>query len=403
MELTQMEQMLRWLDEERKQDKLLIAALQERLEQQQELILAQARTLEALQQQINGLELELHRTDTYPEMLSRQAQETQGKIEELRDMIRREHSESERIRQSDVQMITDRLVELEARLRVLPRYEEQLKAREAGEARLQGQYQQINATVSDLSKRLEERAQTLVYIEEQRRADTRRITVLEGALPPLGQSIKELERKQTQMEDTLRKLPGRIDEVLQIAKSYEPRIEELRVADFQREQRMKQYADQAEQVKAEVARLVEQTQKYALLYNQNKQALESLESFETRLEKRQAEVAEMQRLTEERFKRQWEEWQANLARDWQKWTLAEEDRWRRRDLEEQRTQARFAELDQMNEFFYRNIADLWDELRASWERWIKGAQETARATSESLTQHAREVRRFAEEENKELL
>ena len=34
MEITQLEQMIRWLDEERKRDKTTIAALQERLEQQ---------------------------------------------------------------------------------------------------------------------------------------------------------------------------------------------------------------------------------------------------------------------------------------------------------------------------------------------------------------------------------
>ncbi len=403
MELTQMEQMLRWLDEVRKQDKLLLLSLQERLAQQQELIAAQAREIEGLRQQLALLEDDIKRTDAYPEMISRNAQEAQAKYEELRDMIRRERGETERVRQADVQMLNERIIELDNRIRPYARYEEQLKAREAGEMRLQSQYQQIAAEMSELSKRIDERAQSLIYIEEQRRADARRITALEGAIPPLQQSIKELERKQAYLEDTLRKMPARIEEALQIAKSYEPRIEELRVADFQREQRMKQYADQAEQVKAEVARLIEQTQRYALLYNQNKQALESLEAFETRLEKRQAEVAEMQRLMEERLKRQWEEWQANLARDWQKWTLAEEDRWRRRDLEEQRTQTKFAELDKLNEFFYKSIVDLWEEMRNSWDRWMKAVQEAGRLNNESLTQHARDARRFAEEEHKELL
>ncbi len=403
MELTQMEQMLRWLDEERKQDKLLIIALQEQLAQQREVITAQARELEALRHQLANVESDVRRTDTYPEMITRLAQETQAKIEELRDQMRRERTDAERVRQSDVQMLNEQIIELDNRIHQMTPYGEMLKMREAGEMRLQSQYQQLAATVSELSKRIEERAQTLVYIEEQRRADARRITALEGALPPLSQSIKELERKQALLEDNLRKLPPRIEEVLQVAKSYEPRIEELRVADFQREQRMKQYADQAEQVKAEVARLVEQTQRYALLYNQNKQALGSLEAFEARLEKRQAEVAEMQRLTEERLKRQWEEWQAELARDWQKWMLAEEDRWRRRDLEEQRIQNKFAELDELNEFFYHNVVDLWDELRNTWDRWLKAVQEAGRSNNESITQRGRDARRFAEEKHKELL
>ncbi len=63
-----------------------------------------------------------------------------------------------------------------------------------------------------------------------------------------------------------------MDEAIEIAKSYDPRIEALRVADFQREQRVKKYLEQAEVVEGEVQRLVEQTQKYALLYNQNKQS-----------------------------------------------------------------------------------------------------------------------------------
>ena len=175
------------------------------------------------------------------------------------------------------------------------------------------------------------------------------------------------------------------------------------MADFQREQRMKQYAEQAEHVNAEVERLVAQTQKYALLYNQNKQALEGLDAFQVRLEKRQNEISEMQRLTEERLKRQWEEWQTTFARDWQKRQVVAEDRWRRQDLSNQSFKEHFVGIDEQVELYYREIVALWEEVRAAADRWSNALQEASVDNQEVPTERLRDLRRFAEEKHKELL
>jgi hypothetical protein len=209
--------------------------------------------------------------------------------------------------------------------------------------------------------------------------------------------------RQARLEDSIRKIPAQVDEAIQIAKSYAPRIEELRIADFQREQRVKQYIDQAAQVNQEVTRLVEQTQKYALLYNQNRQALDGLDAFQVRLEKRQNEIAEMQRLIEERLKRQWEEWQTTFARDWQQRSVAEEDRWRRQDLANQRVTEHFADIDEQVELSLREIVAVWEEMRAAVERWGKATREIIASNQETPTQRLKALRRFAEEKHKELL
>ncbi|OQA17717.1 MAG: hypothetical protein BWY63_02290 [Chloroflexi bacterium ADurb.Bin360] len=175
------------------------------------------------------------------------------------------------------------------------------------------------------------------------------------------------------------------------------------MADFQREQRVRQYLDQAAQVQAEVARLVEQTQKYALLFNQNKQALDALESFRVRLEKRQNEIAEMQRLNEERLKREWEEWQSAFARDWQKRLVTEEDRWRREDLMDQRFTEHFVQLDETSKLYFDELAALWEELRQLADRWGNLVRDKVLADQEIPAQRLKALRRFAEEKRKDLL
>lgn len=403
MELSQLEQMLRWLDEERKRDKALIAAQQERLEQQAQTLESQAALIHSMQQDISSLRADLRRTDDYADMIEKVHRDLSSSVEELKAQTRRERQESEQMRRAEIETLNDLIADMEKKSRPLYHYAEALKAREAGEQRLQGLVQTLTNSLADLTKRTEDRMQSIVYIEEQRRADTRRISSIEGELPNLRKGHDELAARLIRLEDNLRKLPTRVDEAIEIAKSYDPKIEALRVADFQREQRVKQYLDQAAKVDAEVARLVEQTQRYALLYNQNKQALDGLEAFQARLEKRQNEIAEMQRLTDERLKRQWEEWQAAFARDWQKRQVTDEDRWRRQDLSNQKLTTHMAEIDDQAELYYRELVALWEELRGSLDRWRRAVQETLAENQQAPDEHLKELRRFAEDKYKHLL
>ncbi len=403
MEITQLEQMIRWLDEERKRDKTQIAALQERLEQQIQTLQSQSAEIEELRKELVTLRTDIRRTDDYPSMIETTQRDLTSNIEAFKTRVRRERLEAEQNRRGEIEILNDMIAELDKKLRPVLRFDEQLEARAAGEQRLQGQVQTVTNALSDFTKRTEDRLQSIVYLEEQRRADTRRITELETEIPPLRKRGDELSARLMRLEDGIRKLPTRVDEAIEIAKSYEPRIEELRVADFQREQRVKKYLEQAAQVETEVQRLVEQTQKYALLHNQNKQALESLTVFEERLEKRQNEIAEMQRLTEERLLRQWEEWQAAFARDWQKRAVAEEDRWRRQDLANQQATERFADLDEQVILHYQEIVALWEELLANVERWNRTLQDAVRPNQAMPSDHLKDLRRYAEEKYKQLL
>ncbi|MDF1512326.1 MAG: hypothetical protein P1S60_00810 [Anaerolineae bacterium] len=403
MEVSQLEQMIRWLDDERKRDKTAIAALQEQLEQQTQLIQSQGQDITNLQQKLNSVQSEVRRTDDYPAMIEKTNRDLTGSVDSLRAQVRRERLENEQVRRAEIETLNDMIADLDKRTRPYVRYEEQLATRAAGEQRIQGQVQTVTNDLADLSKRTEDRLQSIVYLEEQRRADARRIIAVEGDLPPLRKGIDDVQAKLSRLEDNLRKIPTRVDQAIEIARSYDPRIEELRISDFQREQKVKQYLEQAEQVDAEVTKLVEQTQKYALLYNQNTQALDGLQAFQSRLEKRQNEIAEMQRLTEERLRKQWDEWQATFARDWQKRMVTEEDRWRRQDLTNQNALERFKVIEDQEDYLLVELIALWEELRGVSDRLGLAIQEATRAGQPEPDAHLKELRRYAEEKHVQII
>ena len=232
----------------------------------------------------------VRRTDDYPSMIETTQRDLGGQVDALKAQIRRERLESDQNRRAEIELLNDMIADLEKRIRPTLRYEEQLEARAAGEQRLQGQMQTLSSSVSDFTRRTDDRLQSIVYLEEQRRADTRRVGEVEGELPGLRQRADELAARMIRLEDSIRKLPAQVDEAIEIASRTSRGSRSCRVSDFQREQRVKKYMEQAAQVNEEVQRLVEQTQRYALLYNQNRQALDGLTAFEERLERRQNEI-----------------------------------------------------------------------------------------------------------------
>ncbi len=403
MELSQLEQMVRWLDEERKKDKATIAALQGLTEQQALALEAQERELKALRQQLGILEADIRRTDDYPALTEKARRELEARLDDLQGHFQRELADHQQMWQRSLAALQEELIELDRRTKAIPRLEESVRARLESEQRLQTRLQQLAAAFDDFAKRTEDRLQAIVYLEEQRRADLRRITALENDVAGLRQELKPIAPRIARLEEGLRKLSTRIEEVAKLVKSYDPRIEALRVADFQREQRVKKYLDQAARVDQELARLVKETQKYTLLYNQNQQALTALDDFRARLETRQNELLEMLRLNEERMKRQWEEWQESYARDWQRRLVTEEERWRRQELSNQQVQQVLSEVNEDIKLYYEEIMALWKELQASVRRWEKGVQGMVREGVVVPQQHLKTLRQYGETRHKELL
>ncbi len=403
MELSQIEQMVRWLDEERKKEKAALTALQGLVEQQNLTIEAQAREIKELRQQLGMLEADIRRTDDYPALVEKAQRDLRADLDEMRNQFQRELAESSQMWRTSLEALQQEVIALDRQVKAIPRLEEAVRARLEGEQRLQSRLQQLAAAFEDFTKRTEDRLQAIVYLEEQRRADLRRITTLESDVSSLRQEVGQIPTRLARLEEGLRKATSRTEEVVKIVKSYDPKIEALRVADFQREQRVKKYLDQAAQVDQELARLIKETQKYTLLFNQNQQALAALDDFRARLETRQNEMLEILRLNEERMKRQWEEWQESFSRDWQRRLIAEEDRWRRQELANQQVEQTLGELNEDAKLYYEEIMALWKELQESMRRWEKAVQGLTRDNTATPQQHLKTLRQHGETRHKELL
>jgi chromosome segregation ATPase len=392
MEQSQVDQMLKWLDEERRKDKALIAALQERVELQAQQLARQEEQLTTLQETTARLEALLSRVTGFTETVEQVKTDVVQMLDQRDERWRKEQRESERSHQLEISALRDEMARLQEQVRAIQRLEEGLTGMQAESRRLNEALQKLEIAIADLSKRSEERVQTVVYLEEQRRADNRRIASLEADSTDLRKRIEGMSSKVAVLEEMVQKQRSRIEEGLKPIKEFEKVVEELRVADFRRNQAVKKWEGQVEAIRAEFERLQAERQQFIQEHQDVKRALERLETFQSRLETRQNEVAEMQRMAEERLKRQWEEWQAGREKEHRHWELAQEERWKQQERTNETLNRGVENALRTLQLHHAQLIALWEEQRADASRLLEMAQKEYEARVSGIEEHLSTLR-----------
>jgi len=387
LELTQALQTIKWLDEERRRDKATIATLQEQVQGLDRQLAQQGAQIQETQTALAGAQSVLSQVTEFQRLVSNYRDEIVLQMDQREETRRKEQIESDRLRRMEYEALTSNLNRLEKELGILSRWEEDMIAFRAETRRLNEAFQRLDVSLADLSQRSDDRVQAVTYLEEQRRADNRRISDLEQDATELHKRIEIVNKKVPLLEDTLRKQTTRIDEAVQETKKYEKPIEELRISDFQREQKMKQYVDQGEHVSREMERIREQTQGFIEQQQLVKRALGKLEPFQARLEKRQNEVAEMQRVAEDRLKRQWEEWQDKQDKQQKKRDVITEERWREQGRTNDEHLKRLDALRSEADMHRDQLDTLWELRRSDTTSLLKSTQEKYEADTRLIDEH----------------
>jgi hypothetical protein len=128
----------------------------------------------------------------------------------------------------------------------------------------------------------------------------------------------------------------------------------------QRDQRMDELSRSFGQYDENMRRNLERFESWAEAYRGMKKIIEDFERIGDRLDRRINEVAEMQRLSEERFRNEWAGWSADEQKRWKQFTLNNDENWQLHDREFEQFRAKFNEV--MGQF-----APINEQLERIWK------------------------------------
>ncbi len=361
MDIDQLTQTVDWLDKERQKDQQKLAVFNERLT-------TLANENAALQQRIKELESDLTKATTIAgrvtavnTMLDQVRADVNKQIETLEARRAEADREQDRLRQVERDALNREMGKMQKTLDAVPRLEQDMAGRKEEERRVSKLLTDLQTKVGDALRRDDERIRAMAALEEGRRQDAKRVTDLQAEVPDLRKKADEHRTKLEILEDLVRRNDVKVGEMLTLENdrrlSQMAWMETQAMTTAERDRAWADLRQRAEAVIRDTEDFSRRMETYSETHRQMKKAIEETYVNFERIERRIAEAAEIQRLTEERFR---QEWAAFLADEQKRWTthmLLRDEQWRDHDRQSAKLVERVTVMED-------EVPDLRETLRA---------------------------------------
>jgi hypothetical protein len=395
MDLTQLAQMVTWLDEEHRRDRAEIARLQQRIEAQSADIIEQARRIQELEGRLAGTQAQLTRFNQVEQSIANTKSELVGLVERAYEERVAGQRELERARMSDREMLSREVSEVRRELPRIARLEESIQVRVVEDERLSELIMGVRNQIGGLAKEIEERTRQIPFLVEQRTSDTKRIAQLQqetvelfkrteataGRIPLLDELIRK-----TGLE--IEKLPPQVEQLREEQVKF---MERTRVMVVEREQVLTRWQEVIEEQKTLVQQSHERVQNFAQQIEVARRAVNEMQEFKDLILREQGQVTELQRLAEERIRREMDEFREDYEKKRRKIELRQEHLWSEQDKYNREVVERFPPLQHDIKIIESLVDQVWKAQEAYGNyvltmanSWLEGMQRTVRERDEKV-------------------
>lgn len=335
MDIEQATKTIQWLDDERRKDKQEITALQERLASLAGENTALQRKLSEMEASIAAVNSSVARLAKIDSILEQNRKEMARQLEEVDRRRVESEKEAERLRKIERDSVNKTLAELRKGIEGLPKLERTLSTRQDEEARLTRLIAEIQLKVSEFNKHVDERNRAVTVLDEGRRQDTKRIVDLQTEVVELRKRFDDNRGKLEILEDITRRTDVRLAEVF-LAENDRKALQAhwIEAQSVVLTEQDRKLADLKAKVEAELSSIADYARRmdqHTENFRDMRRIVEEARQLVEIVERRVTEAAEVQRLSEERFR---QDWASFLADDQKRWTthmLLRDEQWREHD------------------------------------------------------------------------
>jgi len=371
VDINQIASMIEWLDEERRRDKALIATLEQRLAQQTD-------ALDGVQRRVNSVESDqvMIKQEAMPatkeqDIIENMRQEAEQMLENAEARRLTAEREAERRIELQRENFQRAIREVSDKAERLERQLANISDLQTEGDRLTNAMRLLNQEIDDLSKKLEGPDRRLTFLEEQRRSDTRRLAEIETELPEYKKSVDGIQPKLALLEELAVRNERRIQDFNNVDRERREQIQQFIDQQLllvqQRDQQLLELTKRFSVHDEELQKNIERFEVWAQAYREMKRIIDDFNRIGDRLERRISEASEMQRLSEERFREEWNDWRDDDQKRWKQLTLSNDEVWRNHDREFEHFIKRIDDVEQLTPALQSNIERLWLLERARAE------------------------------------
>lgn len=329
MDLDQLIKRVKWLDEERRADKIAIVTLQERIAKLEGLL---DRTNTQLKEQ--GTELTEARTfveriGKFEDALEKHRTKVKKELDGQNENTKRREKTARKRQDEEITEIRENTNKVEVRMVTLEKIRPEfldLKENFTRMDRVIGEQREQGDT---LAKQMDDALRTVQQSQTEQRQESRRVMDVQGEVSALRKRVDEFKIKMQLLSDDQHK--------------HEVRLSDISSQEVERREAQSTFLDRVTTTQADQERNWKNWKKtfaevekqsnevHGILQNMGdteravKQAQTDFEEITGQISRRINEITEMQRLGEERFRQEWGTFRADDQKRWTNYTLTQEE------------------------------------------------------------------------------
>lgn len=336
MEFEQIIKKLDWLDEQQRKSKLDFGDQSGRLASLEAILNGLMQQMKTLSQQINEFMPLPARINQFEQVVIKQRAELGKMVETVEKNAQQREQESAKLHAVQMEEMRKRIIELGKTITV----DEAGKKDRAHEAqRLAAAVQDMRAGVDAAVQRSKDSVEAQKLFEESHRQDAKRLADVQAELASVRKRADDAREKVTLHADTIRNIENRVNQLLETEGTRQDHqaafLQRQAMAEVERDRAWKEWQEKYEGINQKAANMEAQLLTVEEAMRAAKRAQEVYDDLSQKLERRIAEVGEMQRLGEDRVRQEWVSYKAEEQKRWTAYSLTQDETSRdtRKDLD----------------------------------------------------------------------
>ena len=387
MDNEQITQMVTWLDEEHRRDRGEIAKLQQRIESQATEIVEQARRVQELESQLASTQAQLLRFNQVDQSLQQLKNELVLMLQRQEEQRLKDQREADRLRSAEREANARSLAEMRKELPRFGRIEEELQQRKVEDQRLTEVVMALRQQVNSVNKDIDERTRSMPFLMEQRAQDNKRIAQLQQETVELFKRTESASGKLQLLEVNVQRTERGLSAILpvpgQMREEVASFVEAQKLKDSERERQLTRWHEEMEEQRGNMELQQKKLSDFDVHINDSKRILTSLQGFEESIRREQHQVSELQRLTEERLRKEFDDFIAEDEKRWKKQILEWDGRWAEQQKMNRDLASHFPGIRKDQESLRTLVRQLW-RLQENFgshrlqeaQRWLQALEST---------------------------
>ncbi len=325
MEMAQLEQMVTWLDQQRRRADQDLRQLEQRLTAQMGVMEEQARRIQQLEAELAAARAQLAEQTSLHEALENLRNEVRAMIDRLEEERLARERDQERLRAAEREKWARDLADLRKELERISPLEEGIVQQKSETRRLNEVVLQLREQVIEAQRQAEEAVRTSALLKEQRTQDHKRIGQLQGETVELFRRLESTIGKLTLLEQKLQRQETAIKQIAQTSEEVKAAqdvfLEEIRRVDVDRQHKMNAWEKTFAEIQEQIAQFKEHMERFQVQYDKAGQAVKTIEGIQAALQRDIHEIREAQRVAEEHLRAAMRDFETEQEKRWKKQLL----------------------------------------------------------------------------------